>query len=425
MTVSTRLFSQQMLGRFERIEEELQLRQTKIASGEAITQASDDPMGAVRLSALTERTEQIGRYQANLDTARQRLSLGDTTLETADNILARVRELALNAATDTTSDGGLQAIRVELIEQRDALLSLANTRDTADQALFGGYATDRTPFAEGPDGRIRYEGDGGEHTLAASESMRIPTSVNGAEVFMQVETGDGVESVFDVIDGLIAAIGTAGNFASAVTAPAEAEVNLTIAADRMPREWNFRLTGPAGSADISATVLSGALEDLHRAIAEAAGATGISATLSADGQRITLAAEGGQIGVSALRIEGVTRASADPRAYLELTAADGGARIGRVAPEVQTIGAQLSKVTAAGDAIAVSRTTLGARLARAENQETVLAERLLLLQREVADLAVADLETVITELQTLLTNRDAARQAYSRVGQQTLFDFLN
>lgn len=425
MTVSTRLFSQQMLGRFERIEEELQLRQTQIATGEAITQASDDPLRAIRISALTERTEQIGRYQNNLDTARQRLSLGDTTLETADNILARVRELALNAATATTSDGALQAIRVELIEQRDALLSLANTRDTADQALFAGYATDRTPFAEGPDGRIRYDGDGGEHTLAASESMRIPTSVNGAEVFMQVDTGDGIESVFDVIDGLIAAIGTAGSFDTAVTAPAEAELNLTLAADRMPREWNFRLTGPIGSAEISATVLSGALEDLHRAITEAAGVTGIAATLSADGQRITLASEGGPIDVSALRVEGVTRALEVPRAYLELTAAEGGALIGRVAPEVQAIGAQLSKVTAAGDSIAVSRTTLGARLARAENQETVLAERLLLLQRQVADLSVADLETVITELQTLLTNRDAARQAYSRVGQQTLFDFLN
>lgn len=425
MTVSTRLFSQQMLNRFERIEEELQLRQTRIATGEAITQASDDPMGAVRLSALTERTEQIGRYEDNLNTARQRLSLGDTTLETADNILTRVRELALTAATATTSSSGLEAIRVELLQQRDALLSLANTRDTADQALFGGYATDRTPFAEGPDGRIRYDGDGGEHTLAASESMRIPTSVNGAEVFMQVDTGEGIESVFDVIDGLIAAIGTAGSFDTAVTAPAGAEVNLALSADRVPREWNFTLTGPAGSAGISATVLSGALEDLHRAITEVAGATGIAATLSPDGQRITLAAEGGQIGVSALRIEGVTRAAAEPRAHLDLTAAGDGAPIGRVAPEVQAIGAQLSKVTAAGDALAVSRTMLGARLARAETQETVLAERLLLLQREVADLSVADLETVITELQTLLTNRDAARQAYSRVGQQTLFDFLN
>jgi flagellar hook-associated protein 3 FlgL len=46
------------------------------------------------------------------------------------------------------------------------------------------------------------------------------------------------------------------------------------------------------------------------------------------------------------------------------------------------------------------------------------------LDVKVNDLAAADLEKIITEMQTLMLTQNVARQAYSQIGQRTLFDYL-
>jgi flagellar hook-associated protein 3 FlgL len=61
---------------------------------------------------------------------------------------------------------------------------------------------------------------------------------------------------------------------------------------------------------------------------------------------------------------------------------------------------------------------------RAETQERTLETRSLSLDVKVNDLAAADLEKIITEMQTLMLTQNVARQAYSQIGQRTLFDYL-
>jgi len=75
--------------------------------------------------------------------------------------------------------------------------------------------------------------------------------------------------------------------------------------------------------------------------------------------------------------------------------------------------------------LAVSRTKVGARLNNAEVQESVLESRMIAIKTEIGNLQDADIETLITELQTILVNRDAARQTYTTVSNKSLFDFLS
>ena len=51
MTISTKLFSSQMLDQFKLIEGRLQKLQTQISTGSRIPQSSEQPMDAVTLSA--------------------------------------------------------------------------------------------------------------------------------------------------------------------------------------------------------------------------------------------------------------------------------------------------------------------------------------------------------------------------------------
>ena len=419
MSISTKLFSDQMLTRFSQVNEEIELRQTKISTGLEITEASEKPIEAVKLSALEQSLTQLKGFQRNTTTAQARLSLGDTVLASVDGILALLRERAISANTDTVSASDLAAIQIDVAQSREALIDLANSRTSDDQALFGGYATDIEPFGLDTNGRIQYRGDGGQHTLSASETTRLPTSVNGAEVFMQVETSDVVASIFDIVDSFEAALLTNGSYASTLSADADESLSLSFNGDRVPRDVSFDLQGPSGTVSITATdVIGGSCDQLISAINEQSSRTGVSATAVAG--RLVLSAGTGTIALSALKIEGVELASLEPR----FTIMTDDEPPQTMVPTAQTLDAQLEKLVLAGQDIAVSRTKVGARLKRAEVQEALLQSRALTLEIDVNELGSADLGKVVTELQALLVSRDAAMQAYARIGQSNLFDFL-
>ena len=55
MQISSKLFNEQQLRRFSNLTGEIQNIQDKIASGKKILKASDDPIGAINLSAVNDQ----------------------------------------------------------------------------------------------------------------------------------------------------------------------------------------------------------------------------------------------------------------------------------------------------------------------------------------------------------------------------------
>ena len=329
MTISSSLFSERMLARFSDMNEAIQLRQTKISTGLAITEASDAPIDAVRLSALGEVTAKVERYTSNLTVAQRRLSLGDDTLSSADNLYTRLREVQLSAASDTVSSSDRASIRLEIDGINEQVLALANTSDTAGQALFGGYATDLEPFVKNADGRVSYMGDAGDHTLAAGDSLRLPTSINGGDVFMRVETGDGVHSVFDLMDSFSNALQASDEFTTSAVTNAQGSVSLDIVADRRPQDWTLDITGPKGTATVSFVAVDGSSGAARDAINAAQAATGVTAAISAaDGRTLELStniATGNEtIAVTNLKIEGRELAEYPPSYYAKVKPSNAG-----------------------------------------------------------------------------------------------------
>ena len=329
MTISSSLFSERMLARFSDMNEAIQLRQTKISTGQAITEASDAPIDAVRLSALGEVTAKVERYTSNLTVAQRRLSLGDDTLSSADNLYTRLREVQLSSASDTISSSDRASIRLEIDGINEQVLALANTSDTAGQALFGGYATDLEPFVKNADGRVSYMGDAGDHTLAAGDSLRLPTSINGGDVFMRVETGDGVHSVFDLMDSFSNALQASDEFTTSAVTNAQGSVSLDIVADRRPQDWTLDITGPKGTATVSFVAVDGSSGAARDAINAAQAATGVTAAISAaDGRTLELStniATGNEtIAVTNLKIEGRELAEFPPSYYAKVKPSNAG-----------------------------------------------------------------------------------------------------
>jgi len=74
--------------------------------------------------------------------------------------------------------------------------------------------------------------------------------------------------------------------------------------------------------------------------------------------------------------------------------------------------------------IADQRALIGGEMNKADNQATLLANRKLLLTETIGDMEDADLAEIVTKLQSLMISKDAAQQAFARISQMSLFDFL-
>ena len=127
MTISSKLFATQMLDQFKVIEDRLQNLQMQISTGSRIPQASDQPLDAVKLSARKEIETRIVQYQDNIVKATDRLTLVDSTLETAGNLATRLSELSVAMNTDTITDNERSAAVIEVDQMRETILGLANS----------------------------------------------------------------------------------------------------------------------------------------------------------------------------------------------------------------------------------------------------------------------------------------------------------
>ena len=422
MTISTRLFSNQMLDQFKLIEGRLQGLQTQIATGSRIPRSSEQPMDAVTLSARRELEEKVTQYQKNLGKVNERLGLVDVTLEESVNIAIRLKELFLAANTSTVTQVERMATREEILRMNETLLSLANTTDSSGDALFGGYSTGQSPFRQQSDGSVKYFGDGGEHVLSVSENIKLPTSLNGANAFMEIDVDGKNKSVFQLLDGIANALFTNDTFVQDYSVDATTGMSLKFNASRSQQNWSFNLVGPLGSANISGSINSDSPQEIVDAINGSS--TGVTATVSSDGV-VTLMGAGQNISISDVSIEGYEIAQMEPQHYISVYTPGTATLVGRISDSSQGLGDQGAQIDDLVNGLSISRTTVGARINNAASQETVLDGRLLAIKTEIGELQDADIESLITELQTLLVNRDAARQTYTTVSNKTLFDFLS
>jgi len=96
----------------------------------------------------------------------------------------------------------------------------------------------------------------------------------------------------------------------------------------------------------------------------------------------------------------------------------------RLADADQSISASIGLLSKATDHVATQRAKIGAFANAAMVQRSNLDEQSLFIQKTKSEIADADMAELITKLQTLLLNRDATQQAFAKISQQSLFDFL-
>ena len=427
MQVSTKLFNDQQVRQFGKLTEDIQQKQEKISSGKAILRASDDPVVAANLSAAKEQEQLLSRFEENSYKAQLRLDASDKTINEAMSVMTRIAELATQARSPVFDGFSRKAILTEVQALRETLVDLANTKDANGESLFSGYKTDKQAYVRSPDGSVHYNGDRGVHTVQVSENVNVATGLDGETVFGRVETQNGRRSVFEIVDGVMASIDPLREINEIATADRRAEIALKL--PRQNQDWSFSLTGSLGTVQIEATLAEGSEEKLAEAINAKSDQTGITAEFDPKTSKITLVEESSStIVVQNIHIEGQEIANKDADYHLEFTTIDeygkkvGGTRI--LTDEDQLLGSGIENLLASIDHLSIQQAVVGAQMTKADIQADVIQSRKLAVTKDISAMGDADLAKLVTELQAQLTNRDAAQQAFAKIGQQSLFDYI-
>ena len=154
---------------------------TQIATGKKIQAPSDDPLSYSRLRGLATQTADATAYTGNLKLAASTLSTADTTLTSIGAQLTRAQELAVQANNGTLSADNRKAIGEELAGIVQTLASLAATKDTSGQPLFGDTGGGPA-ITQGSDGSYSFAA-GTSPTTPIADGQSVATSVTADKIF--------------------------------------------------------------------------------------------------------------------------------------------------------------------------------------------------------------------------------------------------
>jgi flagellar hook-associated protein 3 FlgL len=118
----------------------------KIASLKVINRPSDDPIGMNRVLNLRESRASVEQYTRNMNGCESWLTITESKLSAAGDLLVKAREVAVAQSTATASAETRSSEAGTVQQLIDEMLSLANSKYNG-KYLFSGAKTEEAPFS--------------------------------------------------------------------------------------------------------------------------------------------------------------------------------------------------------------------------------------------------------------------------------------
>ncbi|MDJ0757814.1 MAG: flagellar hook-associated protein FlgL [Woeseiaceae bacterium] len=174
----------------QRLQSSIDLTGRQIASGRRILTPADDPISSARAIELRESLARTQQFDRNSAVVTSRLSQEETALAATNDILQRIRELALQANNATVGNEARGQIGVEVRAQLKQLINLANQKDGNGAYMFAGTRENVQPVIQNGSS-FSYNGDDGRRLIQIGEGRTVPDGDPGAEIFFRIRNGNG------------------------------------------------------------------------------------------------------------------------------------------------------------------------------------------------------------------------------------------
>jgi len=264
------------------VNKQMETSMERLSTGKRINAASDDAAGvaiASRLSAEIKGTNQSIRNamdgQALIDTA-------EGAHKEVENILQRMREVAVQAANDTNSAADRTAMATEMSQLTEEINRIAATTTWAGVNLLAGAKTDGT-IAATPDQVKNFKFQISSNDYAGQNSDQLSVNIKAIDATSLGISGSTEADVVDVTAGANTTFAEAGTTTK----------TLTVGSWKTGETLSFNINGNA----VSVSTTSAAATTTNRAYAgdadgvaykiideiNALGMSGVSATRTATG----------------------------------------------------------------------------------------------------------------------------------------------
>lgn len=378
-------------------QENLANAQEQLTSGKRVNRASDDPAAAARAERALAAEARSTANQRAVDASTNAMTLTESALGDAGELLQQIREKLVQAGNTALSDADRKSIAGEVSEMRKQLFSIANRTDGAGTYLFGGQSADQAPFVDATGG-VQFTGQAGAQQAASGEPL--PLTIDGQSAWMTARTGNGT-----FVTG--AASGNTGSAridTGQVSDPsAVLGHSYTVDFDATTTPTTYTITDTnAGTTSAAAPFKS----------PQAIQIDGMSATITgtpADGDSFTLAPSSQTLSV----FDAVDQAIADLNTSNRSNTQNAQANSGNLAALDSVMG-QLQS----------ARSQVGATLNRADGVTDRLSALKLSSQTERSNAESLDMTQAISDFGNQQTGYDAALKTYSMVQKLSLFNYL-
>lgn len=164
--------------------------QEQAATGLRINRPSDDPIDYRTVLFLKDASSQTSTFLRSIDLARVRLRATESALDGAEEALSRAGALAVGAASSTNQNpGAAAALKTQVAQLFDEVLSYANVRAPGGGYVFSGLASDSPAFTvsgdfgPGATPTVTFTGEASAVEVEIDEGVLIEVTRDGQATF--------------------------------------------------------------------------------------------------------------------------------------------------------------------------------------------------------------------------------------------------
>lgn len=370
--------------------------QTQVASGSRIASPADDPIASVRILSMEQNRAAIDQFGKNSDILTDRLSIGEQALADGTALLQNVRERLIQANSGGMDESGRRSIASDIRARAQQLMDIANRRDGNGEFLFAGFSSQTQPFSRSASGVV-YAGDQGVRTLQIGPDQRIADGFSGTDVFLRIPEGNGTFTTATGVHNGTGSIDSGVVTNPSAWVPGNYTVNFTSATT-----WEVR--------DSLANVVS-------------SGTYTAGSTIAFNGAAVVVSGEpatGDSFAIGPATTKDMFRMLDDLATSLETA---GSSPAGKSLIST-TVANGLTQLDQALGHMTDTRSVLGARLSTLDNAESTRQQTDDQLAGSISALRDLDYASAISLMNQQLTGLQAAQQAYTRISQLSLFNYL-
>ena len=421
MTIGTTRFFGNNSELFSKLNTELQSLQTQAGTGKAELKLANNIGDISKLSAAEEKKSETKQLLSNSQRAQTDLEVMDVAFERLQNLIIRLQELAVESANDTLTPEERERFVIEASMIKSELIDVANQKDNFDNSLFGGVSGSGKPFQQDGNGKVSYSGSSLAKEIQVTPGLAVRQNFSGLEVFQKISRPDGEFSVFEVVDDLIESLKidlNSGKSSNLFSSSQSATIKLPNSGPKA--NMSFTIEAGEKTININQDIFGNDFSAVANTINSQTGATGLTATFNGNNE-LVLTGNLNELKISDFEYKGDE--VLEP-ALLVVNPSDGTTKESIAEKDLQSEIIR-SKITDSFEHFATKRAEVSAAARRAQSAEVSAQDILLVLEEDISEIKDADLASILTQLEFLMTQKDAAQATFTRVTSKSLFDFLS